>query len=396
MSDEQTSLAIERASGVTAFDLEAWYERNGIEEHPVVKRPKLEQVLALLRMGREGLEKLKEGLEKRKKLIALMEKDPLNFGWEPECWKDARELLKERSDCADNGREPERENGVRSEGSDPGPAHKPNRIWGFLHSSEDSSKRLQHPRLYRYMPPEWRDLGKVGKVTHVVYSEQRGFADNVFIFPNGSRGFFFNYKQDPKVLEGYEFDGVWADELIPPEFLVALRYRLITRRGRMILTFTPVEGLHADGGRLPGCGQDAGAQAGGAAAGGECERGAGGAYALHHGLRSSEAGDYLFLYRVQPFQPVRRNEAGVENGEHEQDQDARLWISGPGEGECVPEIWEPQHCAGIEDPEGRNELSLLRFRLGAKLADALVPSVGVQREEAGVCGEGVAGLPDLR
>jgi len=102
--------------------------------------------------------------------------------------------------------------------------------------------RLQHPRVHKYLPPEWRDLGKVGKRVFVVYTEKNGFSDNIFILPNGSKGMFFNYKQDPKVLEGYEFDGVWADELIPPDFLMALRYRLITRRGKFVITFTPVEG----------------------------------------------------------------------------------------------------------------------------------------------------------
>jgi hypothetical protein len=241
VSETQTSLTITEETE-RRFDLEAWYEKNGIEDHPVVKRPTLEQVLGVLRRGPDGLKILKEGLEKRKLLIQQMEKDPLNYGWEPECWKEARELLKERSDCLIMGGNRSAKTEFAAKEAILDLSHKPNRIWGFLHSSEDSSKRLQHPRLYRYMPPQWRDLGKVGKVTHVVYSEQRGFADNVFIFPNGSRGFFFNYKQDPKVLEGYEFDGVWGDELIPPEFLVALRYRLITRRGRMILTFTPVEG----------------------------------------------------------------------------------------------------------------------------------------------------------
>jgi hypothetical protein len=222
--------------------LERWYDEQGVEEHPVVARPTHGQVLGLLREGVEGKAKFQELLEKRRELIRLMEHDPLRYGWEPDCWKDARALLKERPDLLVMGGNRSAKTEFAAKEAILDMTDHPERIWGFLHSSEDSSKRLQHPRLYRYVPREWRDLGKVGKTVHVVYTEQRGFADNVFILPNGSRGFFFNYKQDPKVLEGYEFDGVWADELIPPEFLVALRYRLITRRGRFLTTFTPVEG----------------------------------------------------------------------------------------------------------------------------------------------------------
>lgn len=225
-----------------SFDLKQWYEAQGVEEHPVLALPSEERVRGMLGKGEEGARELKQLLELRAKRIELMNADPLRYGWEPQAWKDARNILKERPDLLVMGGNRSAKTEFAAKEAIDDLVTKPNRIWGFLHSSEDSSKRLQHPRLYRYLPPEWRELGKVGKTTFVCYTEQRGFADNIFILPNGSRGFFFNYKQDPKVLEGYEFDGVWADELIPPEFLVALRYRLITRRGRMLLTFTPVEG----------------------------------------------------------------------------------------------------------------------------------------------------------
>jgi phage terminase large subunit-like protein len=53
---------------------------------------------------------------------------------------------------------------------------------------------------------------------------------------------FLNYKQDIKVIEGGEVDYVWCDELVPQDWLDTLRYRLVTRNGKLIVTFTPVQG----------------------------------------------------------------------------------------------------------------------------------------------------------
>jgi hypothetical protein len=119
------------------------------------------------------------------------------------------------------------------------------REWAFFHSSEKSSIRQQQTRIYKFLPPEVRDLGKRGKRTNVCYTVKNGFSGESFILPNGSRGYFFNYLQDPRVLEGYEWDGAWCDELVPVDFLAAIRFRLVTRRGKLIITFTPVEGYTA-------------------------------------------------------------------------------------------------------------------------------------------------------
>jgi hypothetical protein len=43
-------------------------------------------------------------------------------------------------------------------------------------------------------------------------------------------------------IEGAELNFVWADELVTPDWLVALRFRLLTRDGELGIGFTPVEG----------------------------------------------------------------------------------------------------------------------------------------------------------
>ena len=52
-----------------------------------------------------------------------------------------------------------------------------------------------------------------------------------------------NYAQDKKVIEGGEVDFIWCDELVPLDWIETLRYRIVTRRGKMAVTFTPVQGF---------------------------------------------------------------------------------------------------------------------------------------------------------
>jgi hypothetical protein len=52
-----------------------------------------------------------------------------------------------------------------------------------------------------------------------------------------------NYGQEKKVIEGGEPDLIWCDELVPQDWIETLRYRLVTRSGKMILTFTPITGF---------------------------------------------------------------------------------------------------------------------------------------------------------
>jgi hypothetical protein len=62
------------------------------------------------------------------------------------------------------------------------------------------------------------------------------------VTPNGSQCWFLNYMQDWTVFEGGECDLIWCDELVPLDLLRTLRYRLVTRGGRLLVTFTPIEG----------------------------------------------------------------------------------------------------------------------------------------------------------
>lgn len=118
------------------------------------------------------------------------------------------------------------------------------RQWAFFHTTERSSINQQQSKIHAMLPPEWRSLGKEGESIYVKFTEAAGFGGHqMFILPNKSKGMFFNYAQKPSVLEGYELDGVWFDELVPLEFIEAMEYRLGQgRRLQILITFTPVTG----------------------------------------------------------------------------------------------------------------------------------------------------------
>jgi phage terminase large subunit-like protein len=211
--------------------------------HPVWELPPPEVLQKQL--AEFGPARLNEILIAREERIADSLRDPLRFGYRPPIWGKVSSSLKAGID------EVLVMGGNRSSKSEWAACHAVEdlmiddgreREWAFFHSSEKSSIRQQQTRIYKFLPPEVRDIGKQGKKTNVCYTAKNGFSGEAFILPNGSRGYFFNYLQDARVLEGYEWDGAWCDELVPVDFLEAIRFRLVTRRGKLIITFTPVEG----------------------------------------------------------------------------------------------------------------------------------------------------------
>jgi hypothetical protein len=109
------------------------------------------------------------------------------------------------------------------------------------HTSHSTSVTVQQPAVYNWLPLALR-VTKKGKVHYLNYSYKNGFTDSSFVLPNASRCDFLNYTQSDAVLEGREIDLIWCDELVPQAWIDTLRFRLITRRGLLIVTQTPIEG----------------------------------------------------------------------------------------------------------------------------------------------------------
>ena len=109
-----------------------------------------------------------------------------------------------------------------------------------------SSIRDQQPAVFGHIPLEFKGIKKT-KTTNINYSQKNGFTDGTFILPNGSQCWFLNYAQQPDIMEGFEGDMIWFDELVPWHWVETGEYRLITRRGsrktgKLLITATPITG----------------------------------------------------------------------------------------------------------------------------------------------------------
>jgi hypothetical protein len=211
-----------------------------LTKHPIIHLPTEDEVVGLAQVI--GAEKTADVLKRREEKIQAEIADPYRHGYEPESWADADTLLM-------NGNELLIMGGNRAGKTEYAAKRvmqllctRPNsRIW-CLHTTSQTSIQMQQAVIWKYMPPEFKNAKKT-KVTNIQYSQKNGFTDATFVLPNRSQCFFMNYGQEKKVIEGGEPDLIWCDELVPQDWIETLRYRLVTRSGKMILTFTPITGF---------------------------------------------------------------------------------------------------------------------------------------------------------
>ncbi len=211
-----------------------------LTKHPIIHLPTEEEIVGLAQ--RIGAQKTADILQRREEKIQAEITDPYRHGYEPESWADADALLM-------NGNELLIMGGNRAGKTEYAAKRvmqllctRPNsRIW-CLHTTSQTSIQMQQAVIWKYMPPEFKNAKKT-KVTNIQYSQKNGFTDATFVLPNRSQCFFMNYGQEKKVIEGGEPDLIWCDELVPQDWIETLRYRLVTRSGKMILTFTPITGF---------------------------------------------------------------------------------------------------------------------------------------------------------
>lgn len=244
--------------GTTEADIPALLQQFKVVAHPTVPLPSLEELQGLVARG--GTAVLAEYLARRDEVIRNMEEDPLHYGYEWPWYGDARWLLDGKGPGArpafmDAFPSPLAELWVFG-GNDTGKSWfsakwgveqlRPENMefdcdFAFCHSTEDSSKNQQQQLVYKHMPPAWRTAGRAGKFIDLSFKGKSGFTDNKFVMRQ-KRGFFFFYKQEPGVLTGYKLRGATCDELITLVFLEELRARMLGRDGRILGTFTPVDG----------------------------------------------------------------------------------------------------------------------------------------------------------
>lgn len=216
--------------------------------HPVFKLPDREKLVALYK--KVGLAEFEKRMQMRNAIIHNAEQDPLRYGVRLERWHLIEECLRKYQIVIVLG-------GNQSSKSELGAYFTAKtafekRWWdgqtdsvkiACFHTVSDTSVRQQQAYVYKYLPPEWRDMGKIGKITNISYTQKNGFSENVFITPEKSECSFFNYQQDIDVVQGYTLDFIWADELLNSSWLNELPFRIMAKSGKMLITVTLIHGM---------------------------------------------------------------------------------------------------------------------------------------------------------
>jgi hypothetical protein len=205
-------------------------------KHPVVKLPDVKALVEKL-----GVDKAIEVLQLREDKILAEKLDPYRHGFEPWHWKKADEIIDKKQEILVLGGNRAGKTEWAAKRLVQTLVSKDRAMVWCLHTTHQSSIQMQQNVVYKYLPPELK-IAKKTKVTNISYSQKNGFSDNTFILPNGSQCVFMNYAQKKDVIEGGECDLIWCDELVPLDWIDTLRYRVVTRRGKLITTFTPIQG----------------------------------------------------------------------------------------------------------------------------------------------------------
>ena len=223
-------------------------------EHPLMPAPDEEQRRQMI--ANVGAEEVMRLFLMREQRVRAEQSDPHRYGTELESWKDADNLLNTHSEMLILGgnRAGKTEyaakriaqafvgadlNGFAPDWIKDKFKKRGLNIW-CLHTTNMTSVSMQQNVFQKYLPPELKEA-KRSKSTQVSWTQKNGFSDNTAVY-NGNQIWFLNYSQDIKVVEGGEVDFVWCDELVPADWLETLKYRLITRNGKLLVTFTPILG----------------------------------------------------------------------------------------------------------------------------------------------------------
>jgi len=223
-------------------------------EHPLMPAPSQEQRQQMI--DNVGPEETMRLFLMREQRVRAEQSDPHRYGTELESWRDADGLLNNHSELLILGgnRAGKTEyaakriaqafvgadlNGFAPDWIKEKFKKRGLNIW-CLHTTNMTSVSMQQNVFHKYLPTELKEA-KRSKHTQVSWTQKNGFSDNTAVY-NGNQIWFLNYSQDIKVVEGGEVDFVWCDELVPADWLETLKYRLITRNGKLLVTFTPILG----------------------------------------------------------------------------------------------------------------------------------------------------------
>lgn len=106
--------------------------------------------------------------------------------------------------------------------------------WGATWA--DLSVPIQQTKYYEMLP-------KDNSVRYAKFTDQRGFANRIIIFRNGSKIRFKTYDQGRESFQGAAKDIIHLDEEPPEDIVNECKARLIDRSGQLIRTLTPLNGI---------------------------------------------------------------------------------------------------------------------------------------------------------
>ena len=212
------------------------------------------EIAALLAAGTTP-EEIEEYWRERELRIQRSVDDPLRHGFELPFWAEVRALLARKDEVYALG------------GNGPGKTEIGGKLVAeklceapgmkvlCVATNDGSSKQLQQPGVYKYLPAAARGVNersgprKRDTVKNITYSQKNGFTEGTFVLPNRSQCWFKTveqYLRDETSFEGPEYDLVWIDEPAPIGLVSTLAFRIAKRRGKFFFTFTAVNGFDAN------------------------------------------------------------------------------------------------------------------------------------------------------
>jgi hypothetical protein len=116
----------------------------------------------------------------------------------------------------------------------------------FMHESNKRIREDQMPLIFQYLPKDLKEEAIKKEGTYVSYKPATGFSNDMFLTPNGIKGYFRSYEQDiDTALEGFTAKLVLAEENVPFKWADRIFTRLSDKNGWYLQPFTPIHGWTA-------------------------------------------------------------------------------------------------------------------------------------------------------
>lgn len=197
--------------------------------------------------------------EMKVKMQHLSDRDPILNGWNLECWKLVMKYWKRADVILIGGGQRSSKSSLAGRIVVELAKQKAEAKIRCFHETEDRSIEDQQTFVEQALPMTYNDvpikdsLKLKGKNFNIGYKQGSGFVGNKLILPpiypmqeRGSEIIFNNYQQwvnKRKIFEGMEADLIWGDEQMPFELFKTLLSRLASRKGKILLTFTMIDGF---------------------------------------------------------------------------------------------------------------------------------------------------------